>query len=204
MSTDGGNRVRASDAEREEYAKMLRAAMTEGRLTLEEGEERLARVYAAKYRDELPELTADLPDGGRRGPFDNAFGNPEAKVDFERQARRILVGHTGLVVAIAAILVGLWALSGAHFFWPAIPLLFLTFSVLKAARWRRWALYASRFGGQWGPRGPWGHHHGPWGRPGGPGPWSANWSGRSPQDGGWGPRRGTDPWSANSDSSADR
>lgn len=195
MSTDGGNRVRASDAEREEYAKMLRAAMTEGRLTLEEGEERLARVYAAKYRDELPELTADLPNGGRREPFEN----PDVKADFERQARRMLAGHTGLVVAIAAILVGLWALSGAHFFWPAIPLLFLTFSVLKAARWRRWAMYANRFGGQWGPRGPWSHHRGP-----SSGPWSTNWSGRGPQDGGWGPRRGSDPWSANSDTTTDR
>ncbi len=149
MSTDGGSRVRASDAEREEYAKMLRAAMTEGRLTLEEGEERLARVYAAKYRDELPELTADLPDGGRRAPFEN----PEVKADFERQARRMLAGHTGLVVVIAAVLVGLWALSGAHFFWPAIPLLFLTFSVLKAARWRRWAMYAQPLRRrQWGHR----------------------------------------------------
>ena len=200
MSTDGGNRVRASDAEREEYAKMLRAAMTEGRLTLEEGEERLARVYAAKFRDELPALTADLPDGGRTG-------DPTAKVDFERQARRIFAGHTGLVVAIGAILVGLWVLSGAHhFFWPAIPLLFLTFSLMRAARWRRWALYANRFGGQWGPRGPWSHHRGP-----SNGPWSTNWSGRGPQDqgwgpqsGGWGPRRGTDPWSANSDSTSDR
>jgi DUF1707 SHOCT-like domain len=199
MSTDGGNRVRASDAEREEYAKMLRAAMTEGRLTLEEGEERLSRVYAAKYRDELPALTVDLPDGGRRGPFET----PEVKADFERQARRMLAGHTGLVVAIAAVLVGLWAISGAHFFWPAIPLLFLTFSVLKAARWRRWMLYANRFGG---PQGPWGHHHrGPWGRPGQGGPWSTNWAGRGPQDAGWGPRRGGgDPWAANSDSTTDR
>ena len=178
MSTDGGNRVRASDAEREEYAKMLRAAMTEGRLTLEEGEERLSRVYAAKYRDELPQLTAYLPDGGRRGPFEN----PEVKADFERQARRMLAGHTGLVVAIAAVLVGLWAISGAHFFWPAIPLIILTFSLMKRARWRRWAqaqAAAGPHGGPWGAAetswqgGPWGHHHGrrgswgiaPWNRP---------------------------------------
>ena len=36
-------------------------------------------------------------------------------------------------------LTGLWALSGAHFFWPAIPLFFLVLSVFKHARWRRWA-----------------------------------------------------------------
>lgn len=62
-----GERVRASDKEREQYASMLRAAMTEGRLTLEEGEERLAQVYAAKFRDELPPLTADLPEGADAG-----------------------------------------------------------------------------------------------------------------------------------------
>ena len=200
MATDGGNRVRASDAEREEYAKMLRAAMTEGRLTLEEGEERLGSVYAAKYRDELPQLTADLPDGGRAPMSDK----PEAKADFERQTRRILAGHTGLVVVIAAVLVGLWAISGAHFFWPAIPLIFLTFSVLRTARWRRWAMYSGRgFTGHHGHgHGHGGHRGGPWGQPGGP--WSTNWAGRGPSDGGWGPRRGADPWSANSDSTTDR
>src|SRR5262249_17026153 len=104
MSTDGGNRVRASDAQRAEYAKTRRAATTEGRLTWEEGEGPLSRVYAAKFRDELPELTADLPDGGRRGPFED----PQVKEDFERKARRVFAGHTGLVVTIAAILVGLW------------------------------------------------------------------------------------------------
>jgi Domain of unknown function (DUF1707) len=67
MSTDPREpyRVRASDAEREQYAQILRAAMTEGRLTLEEGEERLAQVYAVKYRDELAPLTADLPPAER-------------------------------------------------------------------------------------------------------------------------------------------
>ena len=34
MATDGGNRLRASDAEREEYGKILRAAMR-GRLAIE-------------------------------------------------------------------------------------------------------------------------------------------------------------------------
>ena len=68
MSTDatfsGPHRMRTSDAEREQVATILRAAMSEGRLTLEEGEERLTAVYAAKFRDELGPLTADLPGGG--------------------------------------------------------------------------------------------------------------------------------------------
>ena len=54
-------RVRASDSEREEYAQILRAAMAEGRLTMEIGEERLGQAYGATYRDELAPLIADLP-----------------------------------------------------------------------------------------------------------------------------------------------
>src|SRR6266542_6493687 len=116
MSTDasGRGRVRASDAEREQYATILRAAMTEGRLNLEEGEERLAKAYAATYRDDLGPLTADLPDGGRHALYDT----PEARQEFRRGARR----HISVVALIAGVLIALWLLSGAHFFWPAIPL----------------------------------------------------------------------------------
>jgi len=60
-----GDRVRASDPEREQIAEILRTAVTEGRLTLAEGDERLARLYTAKYRDELPRLLAELPDAAR-------------------------------------------------------------------------------------------------------------------------------------------
>jgi Domain of unknown function (DUF1707) len=112
------DRIRASDAEREEYATILRAAMSEGRLTLEEGEERLAAVYAAKYRDELPSLTADLPDGGRQALHDT----PEAKERRRRDGRRRVGGRFATLTVLAAILTGIWALSGAHFFWPAIIL----------------------------------------------------------------------------------
>ena len=57
----GSTRMRTSDKEREQVAEILRAAMTEGRLDLAEGEERLATAYAAKFRDELGPLTTDLP-----------------------------------------------------------------------------------------------------------------------------------------------
>ena len=57
-------RVRASDAEREEYARIIRDAVGEGRLNLDEGDERLATLYALKFRDELPSLIADLPAEG--------------------------------------------------------------------------------------------------------------------------------------------
>jgi hypothetical protein len=143
----GSNRMRTSDQEREQVAEILRAAMTEGRLTLEEGEERLAATYATKYRDELGPLTADLPNGGRQ-----ALANtPQARLATRRHLRR----HAGFVVFAALILTGLWALSGTtHFFWPAIPLIFLVMGLVRHARWSHYE-----------PRYSYAHRVAPWNAP---------------------------------------
>ncbi|MFC0530762.1 DUF1707 domain-containing protein [Phytohabitans kaempferiae] len=154
----GAGRVRASDAEREHMATILRAAMTEGRLDLVEGEERLAKTYAATYRDELGGLVSDLPDGGRRA----LARTPEARAFAMRSLRR----HFGGVVVVGAILVGLWMLSGVAFFWPIIPLAFLFLGLAKHAAEVRHGGYHPR--GDWrGPRdwrgGPeWGGRRGDW------------------------------------------
>jgi hypothetical protein len=142
----GPNRLRTSDTEREQVADMLRAAMTEGRLTLEEGEERLGQVYAAKFRDELAPLTADLPDNGRRALAET----PQARAATRRDVRR----HAGIVMLIAVVLTGIWALSGAHFFWPAIPLIFLVMGVARHARY-----------GRYRPEYSYRHHVAPWNAP---------------------------------------
>lgn len=54
--------LRASDADRERVARVLHTAMGEGRITIEELDERLGQVYAAKTMDDLAPITADLPD----------------------------------------------------------------------------------------------------------------------------------------------
>ena len=54
--------TRASDAEREAVVARLRNAAGEGRLTVDELDERIDAAYAAKTRAELEPLTADLPD----------------------------------------------------------------------------------------------------------------------------------------------
>ena len=43
---DTGVRVRASDAERESYAERVRKAVGEGRLTMDEGDQRMLSIYA--------------------------------------------------------------------------------------------------------------------------------------------------------------
>jgi Domain of unknown function (DUF1707) len=160
---DGPGRLRASDAEREQVATILRAAVTEGRLNLEEGDERLAKAYAATYRDDLRPLTEDLPDGGTQALRDT----PEAVAAIRRRLRR----HGAFVFVVAGLLVGAWVLSGAHFFWPLLPLLFLGFGLLRHWRFSRWW----RYGGGPGP----GYGHG---RGWNPQPWDAGqWRGGQPR-----------------------
>jgi hypothetical protein len=55
--------IRISDADRERAAARLHQAMSEGRITLSELEERLAVVYAARYEADLLPPFADLPGG---------------------------------------------------------------------------------------------------------------------------------------------
>jgi Domain of unknown function (DUF1707) len=62
--------VRASDSERDQVAAQLQRHFGEGRLSLAELEERVGEAYAAKTREQLRALTADLPAdaGPRRDP----------------------------------------------------------------------------------------------------------------------------------------
>ena len=99
--------VRASDAERERTAGRLRRAATEGRLSVEELDERSARAYAARTRGELAELLADLPGaatvvrpappppvdpgGYGRRPFTYVFEHPVAPEAAMRAAMRSMV-----------------------------------------------------------------------------------------------------------------
>jgi hypothetical protein len=56
--------MRASDADRERIANVLREAAGDGRLTMDELDERLDAVYAAKTYAELEPITHDLPGAG--------------------------------------------------------------------------------------------------------------------------------------------
>src|SRR4051812_8630505 len=56
--------LRASDADRELVAERLRDALAEGRLDMEEFEERLEATYKARTYRELQPITHDLPGAG--------------------------------------------------------------------------------------------------------------------------------------------
>jgi DUF1707 SHOCT-like domain len=146
MSTESG-RVRSSDAEREEFAALIREAVGEGRLTLAEGDERLAAIYATRFRDELRPLVTDLPSAARVGTEVDPAAGRSPQDRYQWRGRRwdgappphAFARHLAAVVLVSAALTGLWVLSGASFFWPAIPLIFFSFGLVRHARWRSYA-----------------------------------------------------------------
>ena len=56
---DGG--IRASDDDREDTVRQLRRGLGQGRLTVDEFDERVQSAYAARTLGELDELIRDLP-----------------------------------------------------------------------------------------------------------------------------------------------
>ncbi|GAA4155258.1 DUF1707 SHOCT-like domain-containing protein [Actinomadura keratinilytica] len=60
--------LRASDADRDRVAAVLREAAGDGRISMDELQERLEAVYSAKTYAELEPLTRDLPVTGSPGP----------------------------------------------------------------------------------------------------------------------------------------
>lgn len=82
--------LRASDADREQVAETLRHAAGEGRLTVDELDERIDRAFAARTQGELAELTADLP-----GATHAAAAGPALPVKPGDGGRRWLISILG-------------------------------------------------------------------------------------------------------------
>jgi hypothetical protein len=79
--------LRAADTDRERVATVLRQAAAEGRLELDELDERLSQVYAAKTYGELESVLRDLP-GTSAGPAPPVSrGGVAVMSEFKRQGR---------------------------------------------------------------------------------------------------------------------
>jgi hypothetical protein len=96
------DQTRASDAEREHVADTLRTHAAAGRLDPDELEQRLERAFAARTRADLTPLVADLP----------AAPPP----------RRRELPHISPLLPLAILLIAIWALTGAGYFWPIWPI----------------------------------------------------------------------------------
>jgi len=97
--------MRASDAERDDAVEVLRGHAADGRLDLAELEERVAAALHARTQDELTRLTADLPV--REAP----------------RRRRLRRADLQPYLAVMVLLIAIWALTGAGYFWPVWPML---------------------------------------------------------------------------------
>ena len=102
--------IRASDQERQSVVDVLRDAFTDGRLTLDEFEERMAAAYAAKTWTDLRHLTGDLPVepllgtdlslGPQSGPPQGM--TPAARPAQRRPGRLLPVVFIWILIAAAA------------------------------------------------------------------------------------------------------
>jgi hypothetical protein len=108
--------LRVSDAEREQVVDRLRAAAGEGRLQVEELEQRIDAAYAARTRGDLATLERDLPARGPRA---------REREDFRH--------HLSVFLAVNAGLIVIWALTGMGYFWPVWPMLGWGIGVLAHA-----------------------------------------------------------------------
>jgi hypothetical protein len=85
--------IRASDADRERTVEQLRQYTAEGRLTMDEFEERMSAAYAATTYGDLAKLTRDLPvDLGARGRPAAAPFTQSGPVDIGSVAAATLFG----------------------------------------------------------------------------------------------------------------
>jgi hypothetical protein len=105
-TTPSDAELRVSDADRERAMDALRAHAGDGRIDLEELDQRLDAVLAARTREDLKEVFADLPDRSSTRDRDPDFAP-----------------HLRVYIAVNALLVAIWALTGMGYFWPVWPLL---------------------------------------------------------------------------------
>jgi Domain of unknown function (DUF1707)/2TM domain len=97
--------LRASEAEREHTAALLREHCQQGRLSIDELADRLGVAFVARTQGELHALLGDLPAEG-----------PQQTAGPRRR-------HVRTFLLVNALLVSIWLLTGAGYFWPMWPFL---------------------------------------------------------------------------------
>ncbi|MEU5213792.1 DUF1707 domain-containing protein [Streptomyces sp. NPDC020742] len=92
--------LRASDTDRERVAEILRDALAEGRLAMEEFDERLEAAYTARTYRELEPLTADLPAAASGAPAAAPVSLRKDGAPATAWSERIVTGAEGSSVGI--------------------------------------------------------------------------------------------------------
>ena len=119
-------RMRAGDKDRQRVVEELGKHFGEGRLTVEEFDERVVRAHASTYLDELPALTADLP------------GEPQPQPQWQHR-RRSPQRRVPVLVLLVAMLLAWSLVATVVYSVPPLFGLFLLFLFVRHMRWsRRW------------------------------------------------------------------
>lgn len=116
------NRLRASDADREQVAEVLKTAFVQGRLTMDEFALRVTRVYASRTYADLDALTADVPAPLTKAQPPKPAQGPDP--DGRKLIRRGTAVGAGAGVVIPAVII---AAAGGS------PLFALVFGVLLSS-----------------------------------------------------------------------
>jgi len=108
--------LRASDEDRRRVQAQLDRHLADGRLTLQEYEDRLGEAWSARTLADLPPVLRELPPL----PVDPRTGGvADPARDARREAARALAGW----LALAVLFLNIWALTGAGYFWPVWPIM---------------------------------------------------------------------------------
>lgn len=125
--------LRAADVDREFVAERLREALNEGRLTLNEYDDRLQETYAARTYGDLKNLLSDLPTvapSARSQLTPTSTSLPSMTPPIPPPPRGLatqwIAQEWGSLVTLAMILTAIWLFSGAGYYWPVWPLGILT------------------------------------------------------------------------------
>jgi uncharacterized protein DUF1707 len=203
------DRMRVSDADREQVTARLREHFAEGRLTQEELNERITATLSAKTFGDLRRIMADLPEaepaGAQAGPAGaqagpgggNGFGRGPAAgwgpvYGYRRGPRLRLLPLALFLFFLLLIMPGAgWVLFGIFKFFLLLWLIVCLAGIFTAVRFRRrmrrhWHSHGS--GSGWGGSG--------WGGPGWRGPGSG---GAGSGSGGADSGGGSSPWQQNWD-----
>jgi Domain of unknown function (DUF1707) len=120
MSSSPDPNLRASDADRDRVAELLRRHVADGRLTMEEFHTRLDACLAAKTYGELDALVADLPSPSRyddlpvpASSMTAASSKLPAQLGFD--AWRAAVGSYITANLVCWVI---WVVSGGGYPWP--------------------------------------------------------------------------------------
>ena len=124
-----GPDLRIGDADREAAAATLREHYAQGRLTLEEFNQRLDAAFAATTQSQLRHITRDLPHvpaPGTAVPVAAGTGRERSRRDYQSGGWRPRLGLFPVIVAALASWLLIVELHLRMFPWPGKLAIFLT------------------------------------------------------------------------------